>query len=324
MERFAAIDGEALWGSAALRPARAAARGRFQPNAEMRAITWFRAGGLAELLFQPADEEDLAQFLALLPQNVPLTVAGFGSNLLVRDGGIKGVVLRLPQKGFGAVEQRGETQLWAGAAASGKRLAAAALAAGLGGFHFFSSIPGSVGGALRMNAGANGGETAALLAEAYALDRSGRKRVIKRDEMGFSYRRAAAAEGLIFTAALFAGVKADKAAILAAQAEALAHRESAQPVREKTGGSTFRNPEGCSAWKLIEAAGCRGLTIGGAQISPMHCNFMINAGAATAHDLELLGETVRRRVFAQSGVRLEWEIKRLGQFLPGQKIAAAF
>jgi len=324
MAQFQAIDGEALWQSAALARLRAAARGRRQAGLDMSRITWFRTGGAAELFYQPADEEDLAQVLAVLPRSVPLTVAGIGSNLLVREGGIKGVVLRLPAKSFGQIEAAGEGRLIAGAAASDKRLAVAALAAGIGGLEFYHGIPGSVGGALRMNAGANGGETAARVIEVQALDRAGKKHILTRQDMGFSYREAAAAAELIFTKALFAGEQADKEQIEAAMAAVQRHREAVQPIREKTGGSTFRNPPGHSAWKLIDAAGCRGLTIGGAQMSPVHCNFMINTGAAAAYDLELLGETVRRRVFEHCGVKLQWEIKRLGQFLPGRSVAPAF
>lgn len=317
------IDGEAFLRRADIAPLTVHWRGRFMPNAEMSKITWFRAGGLAELLYQPADEEDLALFLRELPRDVPVLTVGIGSNLLVRDGGIKGVALRLPNKGFGEIYAEG-TRLIAGAAASDKRLAAAALQAGLGGFAFFHGIPGSVGGALRMNGGANGGETAQLVREVHALGRDGKKHILTQAEMGFAYRRTAAAEDLIFTKAVFESRPAPAAEIQAAMAEVQRHRETAQPIREKTGGSTFRNPPGNSAWRLIEAAGCRGLKLGGAQMSEMHCNFMINTGEATAYDLEALGEEVRRRVFAHSGIKLEWEIKRLGQFLLGREVKPAF
>lgn len=324
MEHYHAVDGEALWNGALLQKARACARGRVAFNEEMRKITWFRCGGLAEVLYHPADEEDLARFLAALPPQVPLTVVGIGSNLLARDGGIKGVVLRLSAQGFGQIEQVGERRLAAGAAASDKRLAAAALAAGIGGLQFYHGIPGGVGGALRMNAGANGGETGDKIIEVQALDRAGKKHVLSRADMGFSYRRASAPADLIFIKAVYEGDKADKEDIRAAMEDVRRHRESAQPIREKTGGSTFRNPPGHSAWRLIDAAGCRGLRIGGAQMSPMHCNFMVNTGAATAYDLETLGEEVRRRVFAESGIKLQWEIKRLGQFLPKRRVLPAF
>jgi len=319
----AAIDGEKLLRRPQLAAFAAQARGRFMPNADMSKITWFRAGGPAELLYQPADEEDLAAFLRALPADVPLLTVGIGSNLLVRDGGIKGAVLRLSAKGFGAITAEGN-RLTVGAAASDKRLAQAALAAGLGGFAFYHGIPGGVGGALRMNAGASGGETAGLVAEVHALDRQGNQHILSGKQMGFAYRHCGAPAELIFTKVIFAGKPAERAEIETQMAAVQSHRETAQPIREKTGGSTFRNPEGHSAWKLIEAAGCRGLKIGGAQMSEMHCNFMINTGAATAYDLEALGEEVRRRVFAASGIKLQWEIKRLGQFTPGHIVAPAF
>lgn len=304
----------------ALRLASAGLRGRLQPGADLAKITWFRTGGAAEWLFQPADEADLAAFLRILPHDVPLTVVGIGSNLLVRDGGVPGVVLRLPAKGFGEVEAVGDGRIRAGAAASDKRVAAVALEAGLGGFHFLHGIPGSVGGAIRMNGGANGVETADRLVEARAIARDGSLHVLSRADMGFSYRHADASEDLIFVSALFAGPPAEPDAIRAAMAEVQHHRETVQPVREKTGGSTFKNPPGTSAWREVDRAGCRGLRIGDAEMSTLHCNFMINAGSARAHDLELLGETVRRRVFETSGLLLEWEIKRLGAFEDGRTV----
>ncbi|WP_061929511.1 UDP-N-acetylmuramate dehydrogenase [Aureimonas sp. AU22] len=295
-------------------------RGKLQAAADLSKITWFRTGGPADLMFQPADEADLAAFLAALPAEVPLTVVGIGSNLLIRDGGVGGVVLRLPAKGFGEVEAVGEGRIRAGAAASDKRVAAVALEAGLGGFHFLHGIPGSVGGAIRMNGGANGVETADRLVEARSLDRQGRAHVLSKAEMGFSYRHADAPEDLIFVSAVFEGPETDREDIRRAMDEVQHHRETVQPVREKTGGSTFKNPPGTSAWKEVDRAGCRGLTIGGAQMSALHCNFMLNVGDATGHDLELLGETVRRRVFETSGILLEWEIKRLGRFAPGAAV----
>lgn len=298
-----------------------AIRGRLTPDAPMEVVTWFRVGGPAELLFQPADEDDLAAFLRLLPQDVPVLVVGIGSNLLVRDGGIPGVVIRLSAKGFGQVEVLDETRLRAGAASPDKRVAAAALDAGIGGFHFYHGIPGAIGGALRMNAGANGVETCERVVEVYALDRAGTRHVLSNADMGYSYRHSAAPAGLIFTGALMEGYAESKDAIRTAMDEVQHHRETVQPIREKTGGSTFKNPEGSSAWKEIDKAGCRGLLIGGAQMSSMHCNFMINTGSASAHDLELLGETVRARVLANSGIALEWEIKRLGQPKPGHEVA---
>ena len=294
-------------------------RGRITPDAPMDAMTWFRAGGLAEALFQPADEEDLADFLRLLPEEIPVMPVGIGSNLLVREGGIPGFVVRLSAKGFGEVSAEGN-MIRAGAAALDKRVAAAAFEAGLGGFHFYHGIPGAVGGALRMNAGANGAETRDVLKEAYAIDRQGNRHVLSNADMGYSYRHSAAPSGLIFTGALFEGAPADREAIRAAMDAVQTHRETVQPIREKTGGSTFKNPEGTSAWKEIDRAGCRGLMIGGAQMSPLHCNFMINTGTATGYDLEYLGETVRARVLEKSGIRLEWEIKRIGRFKPGHEV----
>ncbi|PBC03192.1 UDP-N-acetylmuramate dehydrogenase [Mesorhizobium sp. WSM3860] len=295
-------------------------RGRVTPNAEMDKITWFRAGGLAEVLFQPADEEDLAAFLRAVPEEIPITVVGVGSNLLVRDGGISGFVVRLSAKGFGEAEVTGSTTIKAGAATPDKRLAAVAYEAGIGGFHFYHGIPGAVGGALRMNAGANGVETRERVIEVRALDRAGNVHTLSNANMGYAYRHSSAPGGLIFTSAIFEGIPEDKAAIKAAMDAVQNHRETVQPIREKTGGSTFKNPEGSSAWKEIDKAGCRGLMIGGAQMSPMHCNFMINTGTATGYDLEYLGETVRARVLENSGIRLHWEIKRLGNFRPGHAV----
>jgi len=295
-------------------------RGRLTPDADMEKITWFRAGGLADLLFQPADEDDLKLFLKALPAEIPVTVVGIGSNLLVREDGIRGVVIRLSAKGFGEVRAVSETRLAVGAAIPDKRLAAAALDAGMGGFHFYHGIPGGIGGALRMNAGANGVETAERVIEVRAIDRRGDPHVLSSKEMGYAYRTSAAPKDLIFTSALLEGYAEDKAAIKAEMDAVQHHRETVQPIREKTGGSTFKNPPGSSAWKEIDKAGCRGLMIGGAQMSPMHCNFMINTGSATGYDLEYLGETVRARVLEHSGVRLEWEIKRIGAFKEGRAV----
>ncbi|MEW6630411.1 MAG: UDP-N-acetylmuramate dehydrogenase [Pseudomonadota bacterium] len=295
-------------------------RGRITPNAEMDKITWFRAGGLAEALFQPADEEDLAAFLRAVPEEIPVMVVGIGSNLLVRDGGIPGFVVRLSAKGFGEAEVTGPTTIKAGAATPDKRLAGVAYEAGIGGFHFYHGIPGAVGGALRMNAGANGVETRERVVEVKALDRKGNAHTLSNADMGYAYRHSSAPAGLIFTSAVFEGVPEDRAVIKAAMDAVQNHRETVQPIREKTGGSTFKNPEGTSAWKEIDKAGCRGLMIGGAQMSPMHCNFMINTGTATGYDLEYLGETVRARVLENSGIRLHWEIKRLGNFRPGHAV----
>lgn len=295
-------------------------RGRLTPDAGMDKITWFRAGGPAQVLFQPADEEDLSEFLKAVPEEIPLLVVGIGSNLLVRDGGIPGFVVRLSAKGFGEVQQVSETRLRAGAATPDKRVAAAALEAGLGGFHFYHGIPGGIGGALRMNAGANGVETRERVVEVRALDRKGGLHTLSNADMGYAYRHSSAPHDLIFTSVLFEGIPGDREEIQKAMDDVQNHRETVQPVREKTGGSTFKNPEGTSAWKEIDKAGCRGLRVGGAQMSELHCNFMINTGSATGYDLEMLGETVRAKVYENSGIRLHWEIKRLGLFREGQEV----
>jgi len=311
-------DGEAL--IAKLGDKLSGLRGRITPNAGMDKITWFRVGGPAEVLFQPADEEDLAAFLSAVPEEIPVMVVGIGSNLLVRDGGIPGFVVRLSAKGFGEIERMSETRLRAGTATPDKRLAAAALEAGIAGFHFYHGIPGGIGGALRMNAGANGVETRERVVEVRALDRKGKLHILSNADMGYAYRHSSAPKDLIFTSALFEGTPGEQDEIRAAMDAVQHHRETVQPIREKTGGSTFKNPEGSSAWKEIDKAGCRGRMVGGAQMSPMHCNFMINTGEASGHDLETLGETVRARVLENSGIRLQWEIKRLGLFRQGREV----
>jgi len=296
-------------------------RGRTIPNAALAPYAWFRVGGAAELLFQPADSDDLSLFLERLIPEIPVTVVGVGSNLLVRDGGVAGAVIRLSAKGFGQVAAEQGNRLRAGAALPDKRLAAFALKSELAGFEFFHGIPGTVGGALRMNAGANGVETRQRLIAAHAIDRRGRRKVMMNTQMGFTYRHSSASEDLIFTEAIFEGMPAEPEAIQAAMNAVDEHREAAQPIREKTGGSTFTNPPGHRAWELVDAAGCRGLRVGAAMVSEKHCNFLINTGEASAHDLELLGETVRARVFETSGIALDWEIKRIGAFQSGKEIA---
>jgi UDP-N-acetylmuramate dehydrogenase len=296
-------------------------RGRLIRNAPLAPFTWFQVGGPADLLFQPADADDLALFLSNLGPDVPVTVVGVGSNLLVRDGGVSGVVIRLSAKGFGHIVKEAIDRVRVGAAALDKRLAAFALDQKLAGFAFFHGIPGTVGGALRMNAGASGSETRERLIKAYALDRRGVRRTLTNADMGFSYRHTNAPDDLIFTEGLFQGTVASREDIHAAMIAVEQHREAAQPIREKTGGSTFVNPPNARAWELIDKAGCRGLRIGGAMVSEMHCNFLINTGTATATDIETLGETVRQRVLADSGVKLEWEIKRIGAFKPGEPVA---
>ena len=286
-------------------------RGRLVANQSLADLTWFRVGGPAQVLFTPADEDDLAYFLARLPAELPFTVVGVGSNLIVRDGGLPGIVIRLGPRGFGEAMAQGEVVV-AGAAALDKRVAEVAAAAGLGGLEFFFGIPGTIGGALRMNAGANGAETRDVLIEATGIARDGGKLTFANADMKFAYRSSGVDPCVIFTSARFRGTIAAQETIRARMNEVQNHRETAQPIREKTGGSTFQNPPGQSAWKLIDAAGCRGLIVGGAQVSEMHCNFLINTGAATGRDIETLGETVRARVKENSGIELHWEIKRIG------------
>ncbi|WP_024518108.1 UDP-N-acetylmuramate dehydrogenase [Bradyrhizobium sp. Tv2a-2] len=286
-------------------------RGRLLANESLAALTWFRVGGPAQVLFTPADEDDLGYFLKNLPLELPVYVVGVGSNLIVRDGGVEGVVIRLSPRAFGEVSAQGDI-VTAGAAALDKRVAETAASANIGGLEFYFGIPGTIGGALRMNAGANGGETRDVLLEATGIDRGGNKQIFSNADMKFVYRANGIDPSIIFTSARFRGTLAAPEAIRARMAEVQTHRETAQPIREKTGGSTFKNPPGNSAWMLVDAAGCRGLRLGGAQVSDMHCNFLINTGDATAEDIEMLGETVRKRVKENSGIELQWEIKRIG------------
>jgi UDP-N-acetylmuramate dehydrogenase len=262
------------------------------------------------VLFMPEDEDDLAYALGHIPADVPVTVVGLGSNLIVRDGGVPGVVVRLG-RGFSEIKVEG-TQIHVGAAVPDVRVARAAQEAGLAGLAFARGIPGAIGGALRMNGGAYGRETKDALVAARAVDRAGRVHVLSNADLRYAYRHSGAPEDFIFTQATFAGTPGDPAAIAAEMDKITESREATQPIKSRTGGSTFKNPPGHKAWQLIDAAGCRGLTVGGAQVSPMHCNFLINLGSATAADIETLGETVRQRVREHSGVDLEWEIKRIG------------
>jgi UDP-N-acetylmuramate dehydrogenase len=294
-----------------LRAAMPQLRGRLLANEQLGPLTWFRVGGPAQVLFTPADEDDLAYFLRHLPGEYPIYTVGVGSNLIVRDGGMPGVVIRLSPRGFGATSAEGDT-VRAGTAALDKRVAETAAAANIGGLEFYFGIPGTIGGALRMNAGANGGETRDVLIEATGIGRDGTRHVFDNSGMKFEYRNSGIFPSVIFTSARFRGRIEAPEKIRARMDEVQNHRETAQPIREKTGGSTFKNPPGHSAWKLIDAAGCRALRVGGAQVSEMHCNFLINTGEATAHDIETLGETVRARVKANSGIELQWEIKRIG------------
>jgi UDP-N-acetylmuramate dehydrogenase len=286
-------------------------RGRLLANQSLAELTWFRVGGPAQVLFTPLDEDDLAYFLKRLPLEHSVYVVGVGSNLIVRDGGLPGIVIRLAPRGFGETSASGDV-VSVGAAALDKRVAETAAGANLAGLEFYFGIPGTIGGALRMNAGANGAETKDVLLEATGIDRGGNRHVFSNAEMKFVYRNSGVDPAIIFTAARFKARPAAPEAIRARMNEVQAHRENAQPIREKTGGSTFKNPPGNSAWKLIDAAGCRGLRLGGAQVSEMHCNFLINTGNATGHDIEALGEAVRERVKQNSGIELHWEIKRIG------------
>lgn len=286
-------------------------RGRLMGNVALADITWFRVGGPAQVLFSPADAADLADFLQRLPRDIPVTVIGLGSNLLVRDGGVPGVVIRLG-RGFAEVTAEPGNRLRAGAAVPDAKLARAAADAGIAGLAFYRGVPGSIGGALRMNAGAHGSETANVLVEATAVDRSGAMHTLARADMGLTYRHSGVPADWIFTEALYQGTAGDPAEILKQMTAVAEYREANQPIKERTGGSTFKNPPGNSAWKLIDGAGCRGLRVGGAKVSEMHCNFLINDRNATAEDIERLGETVRARVKASSGVTLSWEIIRLG------------
>ena len=286
-------------------------RGTLEANAPMAPLSWFRTGGPAEALFTPADEDDLAYFLARLPGDIPVLVVGLGSNLLVRDGGVPGVVIRLG-KPFAEVSVEGGQRIRAAAGAPDVKVASTAAKAGIAGLTFFRGIPGSIGGALRMNGGAYGGETKDVLVQATGLTRTGERVTLANGDMGFTYRHSAVPEYVIFTQATFEGRPGDPATIQAEMNAITEARSSTQPVNTRTGGSTFKNPPGHKAWQLIDQAGCRGLRIGDAQVSEMHCNFLINHGKASAAEIEALGEEVHRRVRENSGVELQWEIKRVG------------
>jgi UDP-N-acetylmuramate dehydrogenase len=286
-------------------------RGRLGESAPLAPVTWFRVGGAAEIMFRPADIDDLAGFLAGKPADVPVTVIGVASNLLVRDGGVAGVVVRLG-RGFVEIRTSG-AEVEAGAGALDLNVALTCQQAGIAGLEFMSGIPGTVGGGLRMNAGAYGTEFKDVLREVVALDPHGGRHTLPLAALDLSYRHCGLPEDWLFVAARFTGVLGESAAIGRRMAEIQAAREASQPIRARTGGSTFANPPGHKAWELIDAAGCRGLKRGGAMVSQMHANFLINTGDASAADLEALGEDVRRRVFAASGIMLDWEIRRLGE-----------
>ena len=285
--------------------------GRLEANRALSDLTWFRVGGPAEVLFTPADEEDLSRFLKDIPADLPVTIIGVGSNLLVRDGGVPGVVIRLG-RGFGQVNVEEGHRIRTGTAVPDVKVARFALDNIIGGLTFLRGIPGTIGGALRMNGGAYGRETKDVLIEARAVDRQGNKLVLSNTEMNYAYRHCGAPEDFIFTEALLQGEPGNRDEI-AAQMEAITSaREQTQPIKSRTGGSTFKNPEGGKSWQLIDAAGMRGFVVGAAKVSELHCNFLINEGDATAADIEELGETVRAKVKETSGVTLNWEIRRIG------------
>lgn len=293
-------------------------RGQLIPDAPLAPLTWFRVGGPAEVLFRPVDVDDLAAFLSECPSDVPVTVVGVGSNLLVRDGGVPGVVIRMG-KTFGSVEVLPREQVRAGTAALDMAVARTAMEAGIAGLEFFRGIPGTIGGALRMNGGAYEKETKDVLVSANGVARTGEKVTFSLADMGYSYRHSGVSTDVFFTSALFQGAVGVRDDIEARMNAITERRETTQPIRTRTGGSTFKNPEGQKSWQLIDAAGCRGLKRGGAQVSEKHCNFLINTGTATANDIEALGEDVRARVKETSGVTLEWEIRRIGVTSEGQK-----
>jgi UDP-N-acetylmuramate dehydrogenase len=286
-------------------------RGRLLANQSLKDLTWFRVGGPAQVLFMPEDEADLAYFLAHCPVEIPVTVIGLGSNLIVRDGGVPGVVIRLG-RGFSEVTAVDNYQVRAGAAVPDVRVARVAQEAAIAGLAFLRGIPGAIGGALRMNGGAYGGETKDALVSARGVDRKGTIRTYSNADMHFTYRHCGVPDDVIFTEAHFGGRPGDSAVIAAEMDKITQSREATQPIKSRTGGSTFKNPPGHKAWQLIDGAGCRGLTIGSAQVSELHCNFLINLGGASAADIETLGETVRKRVKENSGIELDWEIKRIG------------
>ena len=286
-------------------------RGRLTENAPLAPLVWFKSGGAAKWLFEPADADDLSQFLAGLDPDVPVMGLGLGSNLIVRDGGFPGVVVRLG-KALAKVERLDDLTLRCGGGASGILVSSNARDAGIGGLEFLRSIPGTVGGFVRMNGGAYGREVKDILIECEVVLRSGERRVLPLDALGYTYRHSELPEGAIVVSATFKG-HAEEPAVIQAEMDRIAQsREESQPLRSRTGGSTFKNPPGDKAWRLVDEAGCRGLMIGGAQVSEKHCNFLLNLGEATSADIEALGEEVRRRVKDKSGVTLEWEIQRVG------------
>ena len=295
-------------------------RGRLIPNQLLSEVTWFRVGGPAQLFFTPADEADLAFFLKHLPSDIRVAVIGLGSNLLIRDGGIDGVVIRLSGKAFGNIEVLDDHKIRVGVALPDVKVATAAAEAGIDGLTFYRGIPGGIGGALYMNAGCYGTETRDRMVELRAVTREGEVITRSNADMDYHYRKSNGPCGAVFTSAVYQGFAGDPEDILQRMRDITEKRESSQPTKAKTGGSTFKNPHGHSSWKLIDAAGGRGLVVGGAQMSELHANFLLNVDNASAHDIETLGETVRNKVRASSGIELKWEIRRMGHFLPGQEV----
>jgi UDP-N-acetylmuramate dehydrogenase len=287
-------------------------RGRLIANQPLADLTWFRVGGPAQAMFMPLDEADLGYFLTQLERTLATTVIGLGSNLIVRDGGYEGIAIRLG-RGFNEIVVEADHRVRTGAGVPDVKVAQTAQAAGLAGLAFLRGIPGAIGGALRMNGGAYGREIKDVLIEARGVDGQGRICVLTNAEMGFRYRHCGLPEDVIFTQALLQARPGDPATIAAEMQAITSAREATQPIKSRTGGSTFKNPPGAKAWELIDAAGCRGFRLGGAQVSELHCNFLINLGTASAADIEGLGELVRARVKAASGVNLEWEIRRIGR-----------
>ena len=295
-------------------------RGRLIPNQPLSEITWFRVGGPAQLYFQPADEADLQLFLKNLDPAIRVTVIGLGSNLLIRDGGLDGVVIRVSARGFGQVDVLDNHRLRVGTALPDVKVAIAAADAGIDGLAFYRGIPGGIGGALYMNAGCYGTETRDRMVALRGITREGEIKTLTHADMGYRYRNSNGPAGMVFTSAVFQGFEGDPEDIRGRMRDITDKREGSQPTKSRTGGSTFKNPEGHSSWKLIDAAGCRGLTMGQAQVSEKHCNFLLNLGDATAYDIELLGETVRNRVRENSSLDFSWEIRRMGHFTSGKDV----
>ena len=291
-------------------------KGHYQQDISLSNMTWFRVGGAADIVFTPADESDLQHFLRNTPESVPVRVLGLGSNILIRDGGVSGVIIKLG-KAFSHITKVSDNAVIVGSATPDIAVARFMARENISGMEFYRGIPGSIGGALRMNAGAYGSETSDILTYAIAIDRQGKKHKMTHKEMGFSYRNSDVSEDMIFVSALITGQCGDKNSILMKMDKICKDRENSQPVRSRTGGSTFRNPYGFKAWELIDKAGCRGMSIGGAQISEKHCNFLINTGTANATDLEMLGESIRCHVLAYHNIDLHWEIERIGKMADG-------